>query len=453
MANDTWIWNGVTWTRRQPAVVPPARGYATLVDDPEVGRVVMFGGFGSGGLLNDTWSWDGANWRREQTATSPPARTGSQVAFDGTHLLLYGGYNGVDTIFGDTWSWNGSNWTQLMPATSPPARANGAMTYDPVHHEVVLFGGSKDAGNCPAACTGRGIETAETWTWNGTTWTQRQPAHIPPAVTGHSMIFDPDLGGVVLFNGGSAGAQGYDLIGTRGFYNNQLWLWDGTDWTQVLSPTVPGPRGNESLAYDAARHSLVLYGGGGVHGIQGDTWTFATPSVELLGVKSRKTHGQAGPFDVDLAMSGNPTVECRTGGENGDYEMVFVFANPLTSVTNVTIATGTGSIKSRGIGEDPHEYIVDLTGVANAQTLTLTLSNVDDVLGNHTNTLQGTMAVLLGDTTGDGFENSTDIAQTKSQSGSTLTNANFREDLTADGNINSTDIALAKSKSGTALSQ
>jgi hypothetical protein len=122
-------------------------------------------------------------------------------------------------------------------------------------------------------------------------------------------------------------------------------------------------------------------------------------------------------------------------------------------VTNVTIATGTGSIKSRGIGEDPHEYIVDLTGVANAQTLTLTLSNVDDVLGNHTNTLQGTMAVLLGDTTGDGFENSTDIAQTKSQSGSALTNANFREDLTADGNINSTDIALAKSKSGTALSQ
>jgi hypothetical protein len=57
----------------------------------------------------------------------------------------------------------------------------------------------------------------------------------------------------------------------------------------------------------------------------------------------------------------------------------------------------------------------------------------------------------LGDTTGDGVVNSADIAQTKSQSGQSITNSNFREDLTADGNINSADIGFVKSKSGTAL--
>jgi hypothetical protein len=61
------------------------------------------------------------------------------------------------------------------------------------------------------------------------------------------------------------------------------------------------------------------------------------------------------------------------------------------------------------------------------------------------------MGVLLGDTTGDAVVNSTDIAQTKSQSGQTQTASNFRQDVTADGNINSTDIALVKSKSGTGL--
>jgi hypothetical protein len=61
------------------------------------------------------------------------------------------------------------------------------------------------------------------------------------------------------------------------------------------------------------------------------------------------------------------------------------------------------------------------------------------------------MSILAGDTTADGVVNSTDIAQTKSQSGAAVSSTNFREDVTADGNINSTDIALTKSKSGTGL--
>jgi hypothetical protein len=61
------------------------------------------------------------------------------------------------------------------------------------------------------------------------------------------------------------------------------------------------------------------------------------------------------------------------------------------------------------------------------------------------------VSVLIGDTNGDGFVNSGDISQTKSQSGNAVTGANFREDVNADGFINSADISLVKSKSGTAL--
>jgi hypothetical protein len=62
-----------------------------------------------------------------------------------------------------------------------------------------------------------------------------------------------------------------------------------------------------------------------------------------------------------------------------------------------------------------------------------------------------TIGVLLADTSADRTTNSTDISQTKSQSGQSVGPSNFREDVTVDGNINSTDIALTKSKSGTAL--
>jgi hypothetical protein len=79
----------------------------------------------------------------------------------------------------------------------------------------------------------------------------------------------------------------------------------------------------------------------------------------------------------------------------------------------------------------------------------LTLSGVDD--GTNTGDVGIRMAVLVGDTNADGFVNSGDIAQTKSQSGIAVTNSNFREDLTVDGTINSGDIGLVKSKSGTAL--
>jgi hypothetical protein len=61
------------------------------------------------------------------------------------------------------------------------------------------------------------------------------------------------------------------------------------------------------------------------------------------------------------------------------------------------------------------------------------------------------MSILAGDTTADGTVNSADIAQTKSQSGQSITNSNFREDLTVDGNINSSDIGFVKSKSGTGV--
>ncbi len=169
--------------------------------------------------------------------------------------------------------------------------------------------------------------------------------------------------------------------------------------------------------------------------------------VQLLKAVSRKTHGSGGTYDVDLANA----IECRSGGTNSDYKVILTFANPLTSVGGVNINGGTASIANSAIGSDTHEYIVNLTGVANAQIVALRLTNVSDVTGNFSSAVDSSMRVLVGDTTGDGVVNSADIAQTKSQSGTALSNLNFREDVTVDGALNSGDISLVKSKSGTAL--
>jgi hypothetical protein len=174
--------------------------------------------------------------------------------------------------------------------------------------------------------------------------------------------------------------------------------------------------------------------------------------VQLTGVVSRKTHGSAGTFDVDLPLTGTRGIECRSGGANGDYTLVFTFANTLTSVGSASVTNGSGSVVMNNIdSNDAHNYIVNLTGVTNAQVMTVSLSNVSDSAGNFSSAISATMGVLVGDTNGDGFVNSADIGQTKSQSGQPVGASNFREDVNADGFLNSGDIGFVKSKSGTAL--
>lgn len=172
---------------------------------------------------------------------------------------------------------------------------------------------------------------------------------------------------------------------------------------------------------------------------------------QLSTVDSVMTHGSGGPtFPVHLPLTGSPGIECRSGGANGNYTMVFTFVNPLVSVDQPTITGGTGTIASGAIGGDTHQYIVSLTGVANAQRITVALVNAHDstnTIGN----VSATMGVLIGDTTANGSVNSSDISQTQSQSGQGVTSDNFREDVTVNGLINSSDISLVQSKSGTAL--
>jgi hypothetical protein len=169
--NQTWVWDGATWTQKIPVTIPPARFAAQLAYDPLHREVVMFAGAAAGGPLADTWVWDGANWTQEATgATAPPARINHGMAFDGQQIVMFGGWDENATIFSDTWLWNGSAWTKASPANHPTARSDFGMAYDALHGQVVLFS-SYDAG------------AADTWLWNGasSTWTQAAPATNPPA--------------------------------------------------------------------------------------------------------------------------------------------------------------------------------------------------------------------------------------------------------------------------------
>jgi CSLREA domain-containing protein len=174
---------------------------------------------------------------------------------------------------------------------------------------------------------------------------------------------------------------------------------------------------------------------------------------------SRKSHGTAGIFDVNLPLTSPAGIECRTGGATNDHQLIVTFpaavtvsGTPQAQVTSGTGQIGTGGTSNGGVVTlDQTETImtVPLTNVANAQRIVVTLFSVGD--GVNTNNVTVPMSVLAGDTTANGSVNSSDIAQTQSQSGQPVTSSNFREDVTVNGGINSSDVAFVQSKSGTAV--
>jgi hypothetical protein len=266
------------------------------------------------------------------------------------------------------------------------------------------------------------------------------------------MAYDPTSSSVILFGGCTT------CFGTP--TDSDTWSWNGQNWTQLQPANVPIGRGAEAMVDGNASSPLLMFGGqqqGDAAFASGtpylnDLWAFGATPATLTGVVSRKNHGTAGTFDIDLPLTGNPGIECRSGGSTGDYILVFKFANTLASVNGASVTSGTGSVGSKSIDStDAHNYIVNLTGVTNAQYITVSLTNVTDSAGNFSGVVSASMGVLIGDTNGDGFVNSADISQTKSQSGQPVDGSNFREDVNTDGFLNSADISLVKSKSGTAL--
>jgi hypothetical protein len=176
--------------------------------------------------------------------------------------------------------------------------------------------------------------------------------------------------------------------------------------------------------------------------ISGNNFCSTTGIAPILAV-SRKTHGSAGDFNVDLPLTGPEGIECRTGGPSGNHTIVVTFARP------VTVGSATCGGQAATTSPNGSVITVNCTGVPNAQDIAITLSNVSD--GTNIGNVSIPMGVLEGDTTSNRAVNSSDISQTQSQSGQQVTASNFREDVTVNGAINSSDISLVQSRSGTAL--
>jgi len=282
---DTWEWDGGGW--QQIAIFDPegdgnpdARLNHTLVYDPLLGGVVLFGGcrtcVSPDPELDDAWLWNGKSWRKlgPTSSAAPKARQSGLLAYDSSRrtVVLFGGTQGGIT---DTWEWNGLAWTQtvtrpqdLIPpvyappyANTPAGRVNHALTFDAARQRTVLFGG--DDGY-----PGTG-EQSETWEYGGSVplWAQQFPAHSPPARLLAALAFDAGHGASVLFGGYGTACTGPELWPSSGIHGcDDTWLYKNGDWTQAPPADPendgdPAARYGHVMTYDSDRQRIVLMGG------------------------------------------------------------------------------------------------------------------------------------------------------------------------------------------------
>lgn len=271
--SDTWEYDGNIWQQINTYPLPPGRANIdqTLVFDSLRNRVVLFGGLSSQGYMNDTWEFDGSSWSRAVVGQSPPARDSHAMVYDSYRnvTVLYGGF-GLESGYykDDTWEYDGTSWHQVLPAQSPSKRYHHAMAFDSDRNVTVLFGGRNASGllsdtweydgiewrqiNTPqspssrenhslAYDTARGITVMfggyaqgevplnETWEYNGTTWQQVDISHSPSPRVEPSLAYDPVRNRIVFFGGGY-------------WKNQRLTVFDETwEYETASLPTPPTP--------------------------------------------------------------------------------------------------------------------------------------------------------------------------------------------------------------------
>jgi hypothetical protein len=228
--------DGTTWKTFSSVdlkVHPQVRRFSAIAYDPSLKKTVLFGGYNDVNYLSDTWEWDGTAWTQEKN-NLPSSRSHAAMWYDPVmkKTVIYGGIgqrstNDAIERFSDMWSFDGNGWTQMTSVTNTPGQRYGSqVSVDPTSNSVYLFGGLKLIIDNAKQSQ---VYQNDLWKWDGTQWTQLATNAVPPERENGGMAFDPISGDTVLF------------AGYAGFYRSDLWSLRSGQWLLRADP-LPQPR-------------------------------------------------------------------------------------------------------------------------------------------------------------------------------------------------------------------
>ncbi len=289
-----------TWVDRTRPGPPSRQAYNTdMAYDPVRGVAVLYGGWSpSAGYLDDTWEWDGVSWTQRFPAHDPGRRLGHEMVFDSTRntILLFGGWSTTANHNAEVWEYDGNDWTLITTSPggpSPVSSQQGDATYDAARGKMIVLMELAD-GPTPTNRTWEFDSLTETWeeTYAGTGPT---PYDAP-------LAFDPERGyvlaqeysytgiweGTFKYTPGNWGlanpvtperywpVMAYDTvrarptiygccrnIGSPSAYRTDTYTYDGSAWSLLLPefhPTQYDAVVPAAMVFDSQRRAMVMIG-------------------------------------------------------------------------------------------------------------------------------------------------------------------------------------------------
>jgi hypothetical protein len=213
--------------------------------------------------LTDIWSWDGTAWKSVDIAFPPGSP--QCLGLENNALFTYAAVPETPpgpVAFLRYYTLGGATWSQLPAApTAIDAFSDGTGATTSICSGTTMPPVSPDAVMARLGDTTVmvGGSPSQTWTWDGSAWTQLQVAGPTP----RSYASFTALGDQLVLFGGEI---------SDGNLRNDTWTWDGATWTQVAT-TGPSPRMSGAMTEVAG--ALVLFGGWDPNNnTLDDTWTF-----------------------------------------------------------------------------------------------------------------------------------------------------------------------------------
>jgi N-acetylneuraminic acid mutarotase len=477
-----------TWTATSTTNAPSGRQFHTAVWTGS--EMIIWGGQNGGTFFNTGGRYNPSSdtWAATSTSNAPSGRYFHRAVWTGSEMIVWGGTDNSNHVnTGGRYNPGTDSWVATSTANAPDGRELHSAVW--TGNEMIVWGGTDETGDLNTG--GRYNPTTDSWMPTSTTSAPAGREFHSAVWTGSEMIAWGGFGGITNLNTGgrynpatdswtstnTSNAPSAREAHTAVWTGNEMIVWGGVDfstyfntggrynpgtnsWRATSTANSPVARslhtavwtGSEMIVWGGQDDNLVPLNTGGRYCAQ------SAPMAQSA--VSRKSHGAAGTFDINMPLTGSSGVECRSGGATHDYSLVVTFSGnvTVTGMPQSQVVTGTGCVGSGGTC-DPNGTVtvsgnivtVPLTNVADVQVINVQINGVNGASDEPAVNVNIPMGVLVGDVTGNRMVNASDVALTKSKVGQVVGSGNFREDVNASGTITATDVAIVKSDVGHSL--